>query len=444
MMDAKNAPCSKTDYTKHSHKQLLALTEQKRYRIDRCLYLRVSTYVDANGSAQYSRRWVFRWRDRATGKLREYGLGAFPDVMKSEAKSDAADLRKAVRAGRNPIDERRNNRIERRAKAAKMLTFDQCAERFIDTMIEPKSKSTKHVSQWRNTIRDYASPVFGDLAVNQVHDDHVLTVLQDIWYTKTETASRVQQRLAKILDWATARKLRSGPNPARWRGHLDAQLPRPSDIKEVKHQPALPYSRLYEFMQELREHDGVAARCLEFTILSATRTKESTGAKWSEIDWEARTWTVPSERLKVKIDPQTKKPKIHRVPLSDAAIAVLQAQQGQDKTFIFPGANGGYLSDMAMLMLLRDMGEHQDEDGRDIVTHGFRGTFRTWAAETTSFPHDICEAALAHSIKNKVEAAYQHSDLLVKRAALMSQWATYCSKKPAKATVIDLAAKAKK
>lgn len=424
-MAAKNAP--RIDYSKHNHRQLLALTEEKRYRIDRCLYLRVSKFLDRDDQERYSRRWVFRWRDRTTGKLREYGIGPFPDVHKAEAKDKAAELRKAIRNDRDPIRERRQRRIERQTNAARMLTFDKCAEKFISTMIEPKSKSAKHVAQWRNTIRDYASPVFGHLPVDQVEDDHVLRVLQDIWYTKTETASRLQQRLAKILDWATARKLRIGLNPARWRGHLEAQLPKPTDIRVVKHQPALPYARLYEFIKELRGHAGVTARCLEFTILTATRTKESTGAKWSEIDWERRIWTIPSERLKIKVDPQTKKPKVHRVPLSDAALDVLKTQRALDETYIFPGAKGGHLSGMAMLMLLRDMGDYKDQDGRDIVTHGFRSTFRTWAAETTGFPHDICEAALAHSIKNKVEAAYQHSDLLAKRAALMDEWAKYAN-----------------
>ena len=392
------------------------------------LYLKVRELPPNNegGKPRISKNWIFRFRSPIENRSRDMGLGSAGDFSLAEAREAASQARKLVHGGKDPITERESERAARRANAADMLTFDQCAEKYINTMVQPKSKNAKHVAQWRNTLRDYAGPVMGDLPVNMVADHHVLAVLEPIWITKTVTAKRVQERMAKVLNWAKARKLRSGENPARWTDHLKEVLPDPNGIKMVRHQPSLPYSRMYEFMQELATHNGAAARCLELTILCAVRTKESTGAKWSEVEFKNRTWTIPSERLKVKIDKATKKPRIHRVPLSDAAINVLKSQLGNDDIYVFAGAKEGHhISDMAMLMLLRDMGEYKDEDGRDIVKHGFRSSFRTWAAETTGFPHDICEAALAHTVKNKVSAAYQHSDLLEKRRALMNAWATH-------------------
>ena len=391
------------------------------------LYLKIRELPskEEGGKSRLSKNWIFRFRSPTTNKLRDMGLGSASDFSLAEARETATRARKLVHGGIDPITARESERAARRSKTANMLTFDQCTEKYINTMVQPKSKNPKHVAQWRSTMQAYASPVMGDLPVNMVADHHVLAILEPIWTSKTVTATRVQQRIAKILGWAKAKKLRSGENPARWTDHLKEVLPDPNEIKMVQHQPSLPYSRMYEFMQELATHNGAAARCLELTILCAVRTKESTGAKWSEVDFKNRTWTVPSERLKVKIDKATKKPRIHRVPLSDATIDVLKAQEGHDETYIFPGTKGAHISDMAMLMLLRDMGEYKDEDGRDIVTHGFRSTFRTWAAESTNAAHDICEAALAHTVKNKVSAAYQHSDLLEKRRALMNAWATH-------------------
>ena len=379
-----------------------------------------------------TKSWIFRWRDRTTGNLRDMGLGSAEDFSLKEAREAATETRKLVAGGFDPIAERNRERAARRAQAANMLTFDQCADRYITTH-EPSWKNPKHVQQWRNTLRDYAAPVIGDLPVNMVADHHVLAILEPIWHAKTETASRVRSRLERILDWATAHKYRDGANPARWKGHLAAMLPSPSKIKKVQHHPSLPYAEIYGFVQEIRGYTGIAARCLEFTILTAARTEESTGTQWSEVDFEARIWTVPGERMKGGIE--------HRVPLSKAAIDLLKDQHGQHNTFVFPGLQDGkHLSDAAMMELVKDLKtQYKDKDGRRITVHGFRSTFRNWSAEQTNFPREVCEASMAHKLKDKTEAAYFTSDVLEKRAALIGQWATYCNTKlKKKATVTSI------
>ena len=294
------------------------------------------------------------------------------------------------------------------------MTFDECAAAFIEAK-QGEWKNPKHRQQWTNTLATYASPVIGKLPVADVDTGLILKILEPIWNTKTETASRLRGRIESVLSWATTRKYREGENPARWRGHLDTQLAKPSKIKKEMHHAALPYKELPGFMRKLREHTGAAASALEFAILTAARSGEVLGARWDEIDLEEGIWTIPTGRMKVRRE--------HRVPLSDAATAVIAKMQNEVQSdFVFPGTKEAKpLSNMSMLMVLRRMGR------QDLTTHGFRSTFRDWASETTAYPHEVCEMALAHTITNKAEAAYRRGDLFDKRRRLMQDWANYCA-----------------
>jgi len=358
-----------------------------------------------------SKSWVFRFRDN--GRLREMGLGPTHTKSLAEARADATDCRKLRLDGIDPIAERQQGRLRARLEAARAMTFKQCAEAYIDAN-KAGWKNAKHSAQWTSTLATYAYPVFGELPVQTVDVTLVTKVLEPIWKTKTETASRLRGRLEAVLDWATVRQLRQGDNPARWRGHLDHLLPQRSKVQKVQHHPALPYSEISDFMGKLRAQEGQAARALEFLILTATRTNEVIGAQWTEIDLDAGIWTIPESRMKAG--------KEHRVPLSKPALALLK---GLHKTklveFVFANADGKPLSNMAMLMLLERM------QRSDLTVHGFRSTFRDWAAEQTNFPRELAEQALAHSLKDKVEAAYRRSDLFEKRRRLMEAWSRYCA-----------------
>lgn len=355
--------------------------------------------------------WLFRFM--RNGRAREMGLGPFPLVTLSEARVAAAEARKLLLAGTDPIEERKARRDRARLENARALTFKQCADAYI-TAHAPGWRNAKHADQWRNTLATYAYPVFGDLFVQSVDTALVLKALEPIWTAKTETASRVRGRIEAVLDWATARKYRHGENPARWRGHLDKLLPAKSKVQKVVHHPALPYDAVGAFMVELRKRDGTAARALEFAILTAARTNEVLKARWEEIDLAAKVWTVPAERMKAGRE--------HRVPLSEAAIAVLEAVKVDGADLVFPGAKPGKpLSNMALLKLLDRMGRS------DLTAHGFRSTFRDWAADRTTFPREVAESALAHVVSDKVEAAYRRGDLFEKRRKLMDAWATYCA-----------------
>ena len=295
------------------------------------------------------------------------------------------------------------------------MTFEQCAEAYIEAH-SPGWKNAKHAAQWPSTLQAYAYPVFGGLPVQAVDTPLVVKALRPIWYTKPETATRVRGRIEKILDWARVSCFRTGENPARWRGHIDQVLPPRAKVAKQKHHAAIPYAEVGGFMRELRGQGARAARALELTILCATRTSETLLATWSEIDFAAKIWVIPAERMKAG--------KEHRVPLSAAALDLLKAQQGASAgEFIFPGAKRGRpLSNMAMLQLLRRLGRG------DLTAHGFRSTFRDWAGEQTSFPREVIEAALAHALENKVEAAYARGDLIEKRWQLMEAWAGYCDR----------------
>jgi integrase len=357
--------------------------------------------------------WIYRYMLR--GRAREMGLGALALFGLSEARGKALDARRLCHAGVDPIEARHAERQQARLDAAKAVTFGQCAESYIKSH-RAGWRSTKHAAQWEATLVKYAKPVIGALPVQAVDTALVLKVLEPIWTTKPETAGRVRGRIEVVLDWAKVRGCRTGDNPARWRGHLDKLLPARGKVRKVEHHAALPYGELPGFLAALREQEGISARALEFTILTAARTGETIFARWSELDLLDKTWTIPAARMKAGRE--------HRVPLSARALAILQEMQAHrhaDDGFVFPGGKPGKpLSNMAFLRLLRRM-------KRDNLTaHGFRSSFKDWASDRTSFQNEIVEAALAHVVGSKVEQAYRRGDMFEKRRRLMQVWAEFC------------------
>ena len=369
-------------------------------------------YLQVNSAT--SKSWVFRFK--RDGRARDMGLGSFGDVSLGEARRRAAEARRLRSEGRDPIVERGAQRAQERLTAARSVTFRDCAEQLISSH-EAGWKNEKHRQQWRNTLITYAYPVLGAIPVGDVSTDLVLKVLEPIWATKTETASRLRGRIEAVLNWAKAREMRTGENPAQWRGHLDHLLPARSKVRRVVHHPALPYFELPRFIAKLRAREGITPRALEFTILVAARTGEALGAKFDEIDLKTRLWTVPADRMKARRE--------HKVPLPFRAVAIVKEMAKlRLSEFVFPGAKRGKpLSDMALLMLLRDLAP-------GVTTHGFRSSFRDWAAEKTNTPSFVAEAALAHVVADKVEAAYRRTELLDRRRELMEAWARHCA--PAK------------
>ncbi|WP_366929673.1 site-specific integrase [uncultured Thiodictyon sp.] len=349
------------------------------------------------------------------------GLGAYPAVSLVAARKAAAGYRDVLKSGVDPIDYRDTQAQAEALKAAGVPTFTQAAARFIRAHRHGWS-NIKHARQWVATLKTYARPVIGSKPVDQVNTDDVLKVLSGIWTSKTETAKRVQGRVENILDFAAAHKWRDQSNPARWRGHLDKLLPKPTKVTKVVHHPAMPYQDVPGFMVELAGKQGVSALALRFLILTACRTGEVVGAQWPEFDLDASVWTIPGERMKAGRE--------HRVPLSAAALKVLAALPRVDgNPYVFPGARYRRpVSNMAMLQQMRGMGYGVGEDRGDYVPHGFRSSFRDWSGEVSSFPRDVCEMALAHVIKDKAEAAYRRGDLLTKRAAMMDAWADWCGR----------------
>jgi integrase len=357
------------------------------------------------------------------------GLGAFPAVSLQEARDKASHARKLCQDGIDPVEARKAERAAGALADARSMTFDQCVKAYI-TAHRTGWRNVKHAAQWTTTLATYASPVFGALPVHAIDVGLVIKALErdDLWSTKPETANRVRGRIEAVLDWAKARGYRNGENPAHWRGHLDHLLPARAKVRRVKHHAALNYRELGTFMAALREQEALAARALEFAILTAGRTNEVIHARWDEIDEDAKVWTVPAERMKAGRE--------HRVPLADAALCILQrVRQVRQNDHVFPGERRAMLSDRACLRLLRRMGHS------DITVHGFRSTFRTWAAERTSQAREIAEAALAHVVGDATEQAYQRGDMFEKRRQLMDAWAAYCNKRPLSGAVIDLKAK---
>jgi integrase len=355
-----------------------------------------------------ARSWVLRVM--VGGRRREIGLGAYPGVALKDAQDKAQATREKIAAGVDPVIERKAIASQLRAAHLLDMTFQDAARRFIDAKA-PEWRNPKHAAQWSSTLTNYAYPILGSLLVRHITRAHVLQVLEPIWTTKTETASRLRGRIEAVLDWAHVKGLREGENPAAWRGNLDQLLSTPKKTKRVRNHPALPIEQMGAFMVTLRAIEGASARCLEFTILTAARSGEARGARWSEINFERGIWTVPAERMKAK--------KEHRVLLSPPAIALLKALERDDASdLIFRGAHGGMLCDMALskLMSRREL---------DATPHGFRSTFRDWAGEYTNYPRELAEVALAHLKGDATEAAYWRSDALEKRRRMMIDWAEF-------------------
>jgi integrase len=377
------------------------------------LYLSVKPLKGGEG---VSRSWIFRYR--RAGRLRDFGIGPMTTVGLAAARERARQARQKLLDGIDPIDERRTAKVAAAVSAARRMTFEQCAESYIEAN-RSGWKNAIHADQWRTTLLTYAYPVIGALPVDAVEDVHVMRILQPIWTTKTETASRVRGRIEKVLDRAKALKLRAGENPARWKGHLDQLLPTKSSVSPVENHAALAYRELPSFMAELRSRSSLSARALEFTILTAARTGDTIGAKWSEIDLRDKTWTVPSARLKGRRGANRRD---HVVPLSPAAFAILKRLSPDgapnDTDFVFANADGKPLRNMAMLELLRAM-------GHEATVHGFRSCFKDWCAEQTTYPNELSEMALAHTVSDKVEAAYRRGDMREKRRRLMADWSSF-------------------
>ena len=365
------------------------------------LYLQVGTTG--------SKSWIFRFMIK--GRSRAMGMGALHTVSLAEARQAALECRKLVREGKDPIDER-HARINGPG-GSNALTFSACAEAYIAAH-EAGWRNAKHVAQWRSTIETYAKPIFGDKPIDNVDLGMVMQVLEPIWSTKTETASRVRGRIESVLDWATVRGYRTGENPARWRGHLEALLPARTRVRKVRHHPALPYTELPTFMEALRTRSGRGARALEFLILTAARTGEVIGADWAEIDLERKVWVVPASRMKAGRE--------HRVPLTETAMALLGEAPTQKAGPIFATERSGdALSNMALLAVLKRMKR------TDLTAHGFRSTFRDWVAEKTDLPNELAEMALAHTVSDKVEAAYRRGDMFERRRTLMQEWSRFAT-----------------
>ena len=387
-------------------------------------------YADGAGlylqiAAAGSKSWIFRYRMNGRKTPRDMGLGPVHTVTLAEARDKAREARKLILEGVDPIEAKRARKQARALEAASAMVFKDCAKKYIAAH-KAGWRNAKHANQWTSTLETYAYPVFGSLPVASIDTALVTKVLEPIWNNKTQTASRVRGRIEAILDWATARGFRVGENPARWRGHLDKLLPARSKVQKVKHHKALSYTEIGAFMKKLREQEGVAVRALEWLILTASRTSETIGATWDEIDFEAKIWTIPAERIKGG--------KEHRVPLSSEALKIAKEMYKlKDGDYVFQGGKRGKpLSTNALLALLKRM------DHQGLTAHGFRSTFRDWAAEQTNYPCEVAEMALAHTIEDKVEAAYRRGDLFEKRKRLMAEWAQYCGTVTRSAKVIKL------
>ena len=368
-----------------------------------------------------ARSWILR--ATVGTRRRDIGLGGFPDVTLAGAREAARTAREKIKNGIDPVEESKAKRSALAAAQASALTFSDAAAKYIAAH-ESGWKNAKHAAQWSATIETYANPTIGKLRVSDIETAHVVSILESIWKTKTETASRLRGRIESVLAWATVRGYRKGENPARWRGHLDELLPARSKVQKVDHHAALPFGEIGTFMVELAKVEGLGARALEFAILTAARSGEVRGATWSEIDLTAKVWTIPASRMKAE--------KEHRIPLSDTAVSLLEALPriaGTD--LVFPSAKNAQLSDMTLTAVLRRMNQ-------PVTAHGFRSTFRDWAGETTAYPREVIEHALAHQLKDKAEASYARGTLFEKRRRLMVDWSKQCGTVQSTATVTPI------
>jgi integrase len=406
--------------------KLTALTIERtrregRYADGGGLYLQ----VDGN-----SKSWLFRYKRR--GHTRYMGFGSVDLVSVEKARDLALEYRKLLQAGTDPVAARDTAKAKQQLEAAKTLSFDACVTAYLKAH-KSGWRNPKHRQQWQNTLATYASPIFGQLSVRDIDTGLVMQAIEPIWTTKPETANRLRGRIESILDWARVRGYRNGENPARWKGHLDHLLPARDKVRRVKHHTALPYTELPSFMVTLREQQGVAARALEFLILTGVRTGDVIGndrddappMRWQHVDLKTQIWTIPNTKTNTE----------HRVPLSKAAIALLGSMKvvHQDGDIVFPGIRMGKpLSNGSMLRVL------DRKSCAQLTVHGFRATFKTWASENTNFPREIVEAALAHAISDKLEAAYRRGDFFEKRKRLMNAWADFCNKAALTDNIIPL------
>jgi integrase len=387
------------------------------------LYLQV-----AQGRGRLTRSWVFRYTSPTTRTRRELGLGSTRVRALAEARRTAADFRRQILDGYDPKDERDRQRAEAVAQRAHRVTFDEAVAKCLETK-SLEWKNIKHGQQWANTLATYASPLLGKQPVELISTDLVYKALEPIWVTKTETATRVRQRIEVVLDWCKARGYLKGENPARLKGGLGELLPKAQKIRKVEHHAAVPYAQIHDFVQTLRAFKGVAPFGLEFALLTAARTGEVVAAKWDEIDLSNKVWTVPAERMKAGRE--------HRVPLCNRALEILRTMKtAQQNDYVFPGHSikkHPHLSTGAFLAVMKRMGQYAQ-----YTPHGLRSTFRDWASETTQFSNETLELALAHTIKNRAEAAYRRGDQLEKRATLMRQWQQYIETRPVKGSVVAI------
>ena len=367
---------------------------------------RAGRYTDGRGlmlvvKESGARSWVLRYQVK--GRRRDMGLGPYPEVTLAAARQKALEARRLLVDGFDPLT----------VRPQRVTTFREAAGDLIESK-RPGWRNHKHAAQWSATLEAYVYPALGSQDVKAIETTHVLAVLRLIWIDKPETASRVRQRIEAVLDFASAQDLRAGLNPARWRGHLQNLLPKPSQVRRVEHHSSLDWRDLPAFMAKLATHEGVSAVALAFLILTAARSGEVRGMRWAEIDLTAGVWTIPAERMKAR--------KEQRVPLTAAAIELL-GDEGSPDALVFPSPFDPrkLMSDMSLTAVLKRMGRG------DVTAHGFRSTFRDWAGETTAFPREVIEAALAHRLKDKAEAAYARGDLFNKRRKLMQAWAAYAA-----------------
>lgn len=353
--------------------------------------------------------WMFRYRDRTTGKHRDKGLGPFADVSLLKAREKAAEHRLSLLNGNDPIDATKKARVDAKLERAKQITFGECAKQLIEAK-KSGWRNAKHAAQWTSTLDTYCASM-KPLPVAKIDVDRVCDALKPIWDTKTETATRVRQRIEAVLDWATARSYRSGDNPARWKESLQSLLASPAKLKNVQHRAALPYEEISDLMSTLDSKASFGAKALTLQILTATRPSEAIAARWDEFNFKKALWTIPKERMKANRE--------HQIPLAPKLVAMLAAMPRDKSGFLFPGKPGMHMTTAATLKLLQ-------EAHPGITCHGFRSTFRDWAADSTSHSGDVAEAALAHAIKDRTEAAYRRTTMLEKRRLLMVEWAEYC------------------
>ena len=365
--------------------------------------------------------WIFR--TTVGSKRRDIGLGGYPAVTLAMAREAARAARKSIKNGVDPVVERQAARSKLIAAQVALMPFSEAAEKYIAAH-EAGWKSAKSAAQWNSSLQAYAFPVIGKLSVADIETPHILRVLEPIWTTKNETASRVRGRIESILDWATVQQFRKGENPARWRGHLEHMLAARNAVQTVEHHAALDYKAVGAFIADLRKQEGMGARALEFAILLAARSGEVRGASWSEMDLAAGVWTIPASRMKAK--------KEHRVPLGAVALDLLAALPRMAGTdLVFPNTKGTVLSDMTLTAVLKRMKV-------PVTAHGFRSSFRDWAGETTAYPREVIEHALAHQLKDAAEAAYARGSLFDKRRRLMDDWARFCSEPMSAASVTPI------